>query len=385
MAARPEGVYADGKGGWYYKATVGTDPLNGKRVQVTKRGFRSATEAGKARRELLGRPHQSTHRPASGMTVSELLDIYLDGLDADDRLSQKTRFDYRNSAAVYVRPALGDRRVRDVGPEMLLAWQRKLAKSGGSKTGKALSANTIRLARAPLAGAFKLALTAGLIAINPMIGTPRPVARRSIPRHWSPEQAREFLSLMEGDRTLPVWGFLLGSGMRIGELVALRWPSVDLKNRRVRVVDFVSTLGYDLLPSSGKSRDAVRTIDLDDGLVSVLKLQRKVQAQEQLATEDYVESEFVFTKLSGGQYHPQFLSRMLGQFSVELKLPRLTAHGLRHTSATLMLASGVAPKVAAERLGHADATLFTNLYSHVTPTMQRDAADKIGSMLFGPK
>jgi integrase len=74
---------------------------------------------------------------------------------------------------------------------------------------------------------------------------------------------------------------------------------------------------------------------------------------------------------------------MLGRFTAELDLPRLTAHGLRHTCATLMLANGVAPKVAAERLGHADATLFTNLYSHVTPTMQRDAASKIGTALFG--
>ena len=94
-------------------------------------------------------------------------------------------------------------------------------------------------------------------------------------------------------------------------------------------------------------------------------------------------SRFVFTKSDGGSYHPQYLSRRLSVLSVEAKLPRLTAHGLRHTSATLMLASGVPAKVAAERLGHADPTLFTNLYSHVTQTMQEDAASKIGVALFG--
>ena len=93
----------------------------------------------------------------------------------------------------------------------------------------------------------------------------------------------------------------------------------------------------------------------------------------------------MFTKESGGSYHPQYLSRLIGRYSEELRLPRLTAHGLRHTSATLMLASGVPPKVAAERLGHADPSLFTNLYSHVTPTMQREAAEKIGSALFDPQ
>ena len=92
----------------------------------------------------------------------------------------------------------------------------------------------------------------------------------------------------------------------------------------------------------------------------------------------------MFTKPGGGPYHPQYLSRMLGAFTAEVGLPRLTAHGLRHTCATLMLANGVPPKVAAERLGHSDPTLFTNLYSHVTPTMQKDAAARLGDALFGP-
>jgi integrase len=147
-------------------------------------------------------------------------------------------------------------------------------------------------------------------------------------------------------------------------------------------VEFVTALGYDLVASSGKSRDAVRTIELDDGLVRVLRDQRKLQFEERLAAADYAESDYVFTRPTGGSYHPANLSKLLGRMTVEVELPRLTAHGLRHTSATLMLANGVPPKVAAERLGHADATLFSNLYSHVTPTMQREAADKIGAALF---
>lgn len=100
------------------------------------------------------------------MTLDALLDLYLDGLDADERLSVKTRFDYRKNADAYVRPLLGDRPVRDITPETVLEWQRHLAKGGGVKTGRALSPNTIRLARAPLAGAFKLAVSTGLLAVN---------------------------------------------------------------------------------------------------------------------------------------------------------------------------------------------------------------------------
>lgn len=272
--------------------------------------------------------------------------------------------------------------MRDLTPDMVVAWQRRLATSGGTKDGKPLAPNTIRLARSPLSGAVKLAVRMGLIAVNPVAAVSRPRAPRAVPRHWTPEQARHFLALMEGDRTYPVWAFLLGSGLRIGELVWLRWANVDLPRRRIHVVEFAATLGHDLVPSAGKSRDAVRSIDLDDGLVAVLTAQREAQGRERAACPDYVDSDYVFTKPQGGSYHPQYLSRLLGVYSAELGLPRLTAHGLRHTSATLMLASGVPAKVAAERLGHADPTLFTNLYAHVTPTMQRDAAHKIGAVLF---
>lgn len=385
MPAKPEGVYQDSRGGWYLKVTVGRDPLSGRRDQITKRGFRTAAEAGRARRELLRQLDCGQLRVTPvGTTVNELLDRYLDGIDADARLSAKTRFDYRQAADFYVRPHLGTKRVRDVTSELVLAWQRTLSNAGGTKAGKPLSANSVRLARAPLAGAFKLAVAAGLVSVNPLLGAPRPRPQRSIPKHWSPEQARQFLALTEGDRTWPVWAFLLGAGLRVGELVWLRWSSVDLDRRLVRVIDFVSTLGHDLVASTGKSRDAVRTIDLDDGLVKVLRVQRALQAKERLSAPSWVDTDYVFTKPGGDHYHPQRLSRMLGTYSSELGLPRLTAHGLRHTSATLMLASGVSPKVAAERLGHADPTLFTNLYSHVTPTMQRDAADRIGAALFGP-
>jgi len=383
MPARPEGVYQDPKGGWYFKLSLGTDPLTGRRVQVTRRGFRTATEAGRARRELVTRADAGLVRPSSSLlSVDELLDLYLDGLDADQRLAAKTRFDYRHYADQYVRPHLGGKKVRDVTPAAVVSWQRGLAKGGGTKSGKPLAPNTIRLARSPLSGAFKLAVELRLVAVNPVASVPRPRAPRSTPRHWTPEQARDFLDLMREDRTYPLWAFLLGSGLRIGELVWLRWANVDLPRRTVHVVDFASTLGHDLVPSPGKSRDAVRSIELDDGLVKVLKMQRSMQRTERLAAERYEDSDYVFTKQSGESYHPQYLSRLVGRFSEDLRLPRLSAHGLRHTSATLMLASGVPPKVAAERLGHADPTLFTNLYSHVTPTMQREAAEKIGAALF---
>ena len=113
MPARPQGVYQDKRGKWYFKVTVGHDPLTGKRDQITRRGFATMAEAARERREVLGKVDRGQFVPSSaGFKVDELLDLYLDGIDADKNLALKTRFDYRQYAADYIRPYIGDRRVR---------------------------------------------------------------------------------------------------------------------------------------------------------------------------------------------------------------------------------------------------------------------------------
>ena len=130
-----DGVYQDDKGRWYYKVWLGRDGLTGRQLQATRRGFETATDAARARREHLDDLDSGRRTPTSrvSLTVDELLDDYLDGLDADERLSAKTRFDYRVNADAYVRPWLGDKKVRDLTAEVLVAWQRRLPKEGSAK------------------------------------------------------------------------------------------------------------------------------------------------------------------------------------------------------------------------------------------------------------
>ena len=234
MPAKPEGVYSDSRGQWYFKVTLGQRPAHRKARATHRRGFRTATEAAKARHEVLAKLDAGLLKPTRGsLTVDELLDLYLDGIDADERLSAKTRHRLsREGRRPTCGRSSGRRRSETSTPEVVLSWPRKLLAEGRGRSGRPLAPNSVRLARAPLAGALKLALSSGIVVTNPLAQTPRPKARRSIPRHWSPEQAREFLGLMEGDRTYALWAFLMGSGLRIGELVALRWPNVDLEGRR---------------------------------------------------------------------------------------------------------------------------------------------------------
>ena len=105
MPARPQGVYQDKRGKWYFKATVGHDPLTGKRDQITRRGFRTMAEAAKERREVLSKIDRGELAPSpASLKVTELLDLYLDGIDADQNLALKTRFDYRQYATTTSAP-----------------------------------------------------------------------------------------------------------------------------------------------------------------------------------------------------------------------------------------------------------------------------------------
>jgi integrase len=108
------------------------------------------------------------------------------------------------------------------------------------------------------------------------------------------------LALVEGDRTWPVWAFLLGSGLRVGELVLLRWPNVDFARRQIHVVEFATVVDYELVAWVGKSADTVRSIELDNHLIGVLKLQRQLQDAEGLASPGYEATDYIFTKPEEG-------------------------------------------------------------------------------------
>ncbi|MGB5756496.1 MAG: tyrosine-type recombinase/integrase, partial [Acidimicrobiales bacterium] len=306
MPRKGPGVYKAKNGTWFFR--VNTTAPSGERVETSRRGFATFADAQRARRQFLDEiERREPVLRRRTVTVSELVGEYLDEAESLQRLGPKTLFDYRNYAASYINPHLGDRVAADVTPAVVSDWQLLLATRGAVKTGGPLSPGTIRLARAPLNGAFRYGVANGLVVSNPVPEAKPPPRKRSKPAHWTPEQARSFLALHEGDRLLPLWSFLLGSGLRIGELVWLQWSQVDLDGMRVRVDNFATTLGYDVVASRGKSTDATRTLELDHHLVHVLEDQRQVQADDRTEAGDFEASPYVFTKVAGGPYHPQYL------------------------------------------------------------------------------
>ena len=149
----------------------------------------------------------------------------------------------------------------------------------GERAASQLSPNTIRLARSLLRKAFAYGLAVDAVVSNPVEQVKPPKTRKTVPAHWSPEEARQFLGSARRRSPLSAVGVhaqLWGSGQRAGVAAVVKRQPL---RRYARLNEFPTTIGYRLTASQGKNQTAVRTIDLDDHLVNVLEMQATSSAR----------------------------------------------------------------------------------------------------------
>src|SRR5262249_13316103 len=166
--------------------------------------------------------------------------------------------------------------------------------------------------------------------------------------------------------------------MRRGEICALRWRSVNLDRGVVRVVESLEQVRTAIRFKAPKT-EKHRGVTLPAFAVEELRRLRLQQAEELLVLGIRQSGDtLVCGRADGGPHLPHSITYEFGRFVAKLPLPRVRFHDLRHSHATQLLASGVHPKIAQERLGHSTITTTLDLYSHVTDTMQAEAAERLG-------
>jgi integrase len=185
--------------------------------------------------------------------------------------------------------------------------------------------------------------------------------------------------LVKNDRLYWPVMLALATGMRRGEVMALRWRNIDLDRRTVRVIESLEQTKGGLRfkpPKNGKGR----TITLPAGAVEELRHRKREQAEELLKVGVRLNgATLACARPDGDPTSPVMLTHAFVDFMARRRgdLPRIRFHDLRHTHATQLLLAGVHPRIAQERLGHSTVALTLDLYSHVTASMQEDAAAKI--------
>jgi integrase len=174
--------------------------------------------------------------------------------------------------------------------------------------------------------------------------------------------------------------------MRRSEIAGLKWDSVDLTGGRVAVVETLQRIrGKGLMIGQPKTNKSRRSIALSPVAVGLL---RRVQGSQLLARANagdaWEQTNYVFTQADGRSLNPDKLTTEFHRLVKTSGLPVLTFHGLRHAHATLLLSAGVHAKVVSERLGHSNVGITLDVYSHVLPNIQEDAARAIDAQLQNP-
>jgi integrase len=305
----------------------------------------------------------------SRLTVAQFVDQWLEDV-ARVTVKSTTHANYKGIIKNHINKHIGGIVLQRLEPQHVQSMYSTMEKDKAS-------AETRRLVHVVLRRSLKQALKWGLVLRNvcDAVDPPR-ISRRDI-HPLSPEQVGDLLASAQGDRLEALYPTAVGTGLRLGELFGLQWVNVDLVGRSISVRHTLTELNGILTLTEPKSAKGKRLVELPQRVVNALHEHRK-----RMLAEGFGSVPWVFCNLHGGplrrsHFHSEHYKPLLERAG----LPAIRFHDLRHTSATLLLVQGVHPKVVQERLGHAQISLTLDTYSHVLPSMQKDAAGKLDSML----
>jgi integrase len=315
--------------------------------------------------------------PPSRQTVEQFLQDWLEN-SVKPSVRPSTYRSYEQTIRNHLIPELGRLPLSKLEPQNVrVMLNRKIAQGG-------LSARSVAYLRVVLRAGLNQARKWNLVARNvaELVEPPRCERFRIVP--LTPEQARTLLEAAKDDRLEALYAVALACGLRMGEILGLRWHDIDLELGRMSVSQALQRQkGRGLVLAETKTDRSRRIIGLPAPLIAALRAHRVRQLQERLvAGSRWQDQSFVFASRVGTALEPRNLHRA---FKIVLKragLPDVRFHDLRRSAASLMLAQGMPLRVVMEVLGHSSISLTANTYSHVMLPMVEDATTKVANVLF---
>lgn len=349
------------------------DSETGKRHELTQVFETKAEAKNWAEKEAVTYREDPNRKPPSEETFADLFQRWLEGVAAG-----RTRDTTTKAYGRYGQPLLrtfGEKPLKSLTPEDFQAVYSTMIKEG-----KATS--TIHHTHVVAHSSLDEAVNWGLIPSNPTdrVKPPRVTSPEVVPPTL--EEGQRLLDVAEDTRLKALWWFISLSGCRKGEAIALKWSDVNWENqmvliRRTAVADGGLRSVHDAKTVKGR-----RTIALSDYLVDILKEHHaRQQAERDLYGAGWNPDDWIFPSERGTLFWPGNVNRHFRLLRERAGLPStLRPHDLRHAMATAWLVAGVPVKVVSERLGHASVAITLQIYGHVLPNMQAEAAAKMDAV-----
>jgi len=308
---------------------------------------------------------------------------------AKNKVREKTFDKYESCLRCYVKPRLGNVAIQKITGIQVQQTFNELLVTGGER-GKGISSSTVNATRKYLRAAFDQAQKDGIVKNNAIENT---VAVKTIKRDiqiLTFEQSKNLIAQSKdfkkqyGDVPYIILVLSLETGMRLGELIALKWDCVNLNSGLIYVKRSANTSKPSLYFQEPKTKKSIRQISLMDSTISALKKYKDWQnSYKTILGDKYKDNGLVIVNLFGNILHPSnFTKRIFKPLLNKVGIDRsFRFHDLRHTHASQLLMAGVNPKIVQERLGHSTIAMTLNTYSHLLPSMQEEAVKALEQKL----
>ncbi len=332
---------------------------------------------GKKQSEVIAKIDEALHNLRRGMlatgpnvTVQEYIEQWLEEIHKPT-VKLSTHKNYRELLVNYIIPGLGRIKLQALTPQQVQAFYSKKLSDG-------LSPKTINNIHGLLHKALSNAVKWNILPRNVCDAVTPPRIPRKEKTVLTIEQAYTLLRQIKNHRMEALFTLAMVTGMRCGELLALRWQDIDLANCSLQVKRTVNYMkGYGHVESEPKTVKSRRQIRLPLFVVEVLLRHRTRQEEQRRESANaWIDRDLVFTTVEGNYIALTTLRRAFNSVLKQAGLPHMRFHDLRHSAATILLSRGTHPKVVQEILGHSQIAMTLDVYSHVLPSMQEDVTKR---------
>lgn len=371
----------DGSHSWQIVIELPKDPMTGKRVRrYTTLDGGSKKDAERAMHEFIRELEKGYYVTNNKIAIAEWIDTWLEVYIVPN-VSPTTLSRYEGMIKRYIKPIIGHIQVQQLTTLAVQAWVNGLKTSPVS--GKEMSAATVKHAYHVLKGSMDKAVLAGIISRSPCTGIMLPKGQKKPPVVYDETQIRQLIAAAKGTEMELVIDIELCLGLRRGELLGLRWEDIDWEKNQIHIVNNRVVVDGKSVVKDPKTESSCRTVDVPAQLIDKLRKHKtKCLANRLRMGQNYTATDYVIVHPDGKPIYPEYLSQMFTKLQKQAGLPKCRFHDLRHLCASIMLMQGVNVKVAKEHLGHKDISTTMNIYTHVLPSVAKDAAQKIGALVY---